>query len=406
MRRVANLFLILFLCDGMVSLADELLLLFTTSSPLTGIRSLFALPVLLAAVPMYVCLGIDKRLPKLIFLPQLLLIFWSIFDLWPLPIMFDRTGYMVPAALGQVLLGVAPLVYLKKKTGRQWMLPTDTFAKPFFGWGHTVVFFVVSLFLSPVVLVYMALSFASLQLYEQSGGFARLWPGGLQMTEKIYRSTDKEIRLTSMIHIADKAYFDDVLHSISSDRTIVLAEGVTDEDQRLAYRFSYGRLAQGLGLTSQETMEFSGKLIESEEIQWTDPSIPLDADYHILRADIDVKEFHPKTIEFLNMMGKHILNNNSMAEGLRNYFIWVKENSPEITPELIMVDILHKRNREVIRQMSQVIDLYDTIIIPWGALHMPEIEAAVLEKNFRLAETRQRTSIDFKKMLLARWSAE
>ncbi len=399
-RRLANIFLILFLCAGIVSLLDAVVLLFATSSPLAGMRSILALLVGLAAVPMHLCLGIDKRLPKSIFLPQLLFIFWSIFGLWPLPLIFDRTHYMVPATLVQVLLGVAPLLHLKK-SGGQWLLPADMFSGPFFGWKHSVTFFVANLIISPLVLVYMVFSFASLQLYEQSGGFARLWPSGLRMTEKIYRCADKEIHLTGMIHIADQAYYDDVLNALTSDRTIVLAEGVTDEDRLLTSRFSYGNLAQGLGLTSQETLVFGGKVIAPEEMQSTPPSTPMDAGYHILRADIDVKAFHPKTIEFLNIIGERLLGNDSFTEGVHHYLAWIKENSPEITPETLMNDILHKRNREVIRRMSQALDHYDTIVIPWGALHMPEIEAAVLEKNFQIVETRQRTSIDFKKMLHA-----
>jgi hypothetical protein len=307
----------------------------------------------------------------------------------------------VPAALVQVLLGVAPLLYVKKKSGGQWLLPADMFSGPFFGWKHSVTFFVANLIISPLVLAYMVFSFASLQLYEQSGGFARLWHSGLQMTEKIYRRADKEIHLTGMIHIADKAYYDEVLKSLSSDRTIVLAEGVTDEDRLLTNHFSYGNLAQGLGLASQETLVYGGKMIAPEEMQSTTPSTPMDADYHILRADIDVKAFHPKTIEFLNIIGEQFLGSDSLAEGLHNYLTWIKKNSPEITTEEIMMDILHKRNREVIHRMRQALDHYDTIIIPWGALHMPEIEAAVVEKNFQLVETRQRTSIDFKKMLHA-----
>ena len=133
MRRFANIFLILFLCDGLVSLADELFLFFTADALPFGMRSLFAWPVMAASVPLYVCLGIDRRLPKSIFLPQLMLIFWSMFDLWPLPVMFHRSAYMMPAVLAQILLGVAPLVVLKRKTGRTGLLPPDLFSAPFFG---------------------------------------------------------------------------------------------------------------------------------------------------------------------------------------------------------------------------------------------------------------------------------
>jgi len=404
MRRFANLFLILFLCDGIISSADELLLLLTAAELPGWIRALFAWPVIAASLPLYLCLGIDRRLPKLILLPQILLIFWSLFDLWPLPVMVAPGTHLLPAALCQLVLGAAPLVYMKMRTN-QWLLPVKMFSTPFFTLKNASIFFISNIIALPVVAVYMALSIASLQLYEQTGGFARLKPSGLLMTEKVYRRAEKEIRLTSMIHVADQAYFDEVLQSISSDRTIVLAEGVTDKNHHLAYRFSYGKLAKKLGLTSQEKMVFTGKIIGAEEIQIV-ASKSEEADYHILRADIDVNDFDPKTIEFLNVIGKQILNSPSKTDGFRNYLNWVKENSDEVTPRSIMKDILHKRNDEVILHLNRVLDYYDTIIIPWGALHMPEIETAVLGKNFQLAETRQRTSIDFKSLFMTHLAGE
>ena len=399
MRRYTNLFLVLFLFDGVVSSIDELLILLTASEFPGWVRAVFAWPVVAAAVPLYICLGIDRRLPKLILLPQILLVFWSVFDLWPLPVMVDPGIYILPTALCQLLLGVAPLAYLKRKH-KQWGLPAEMFATPFFRLKNTLIFFISNLVVLPGVAVYMALSVASLHLYDQTGGFARLRPTGLQMTEKVYRHAGKEIRLTGMIHIADQAYFEEVLQSISSNRTIVLAEGVTDNQHHLAFRFTYGALAKNLGLTSQEKMVFTGKFIEAEELQ-TAGSNTEEADYHILRADIDVNDFDPKTIEFLNVIGEHILNSTSKADGLRHYLNWIKENSDEVTPKSIMKDILHRRNAEVILHLNRALDYYDTIIIPWGALHMPEIETAILGKNFQLAETRQRISIDFKRLFKA-----
>lgn len=398
MRIFANLFLILFLADGLVSFADELLILLAETTALAGIRSVLSWAVILIAVPFYICLGIDKRLPKIIFLPQLAFIFWSVFQLWPLPVMIEGASYMLPAALGQVLLGVIPLYYLRVKSGKSLLLPPRIFTGPCFSAKHTVLFFIANVIILPVVIVYSALSFASLELDKQSGGFARLRPDGLRMTEKIYRLDSKEIRLTSMIHIADKAYFEDVINSISTERTIVLAEGVTDKGNRLTHRFSYGKLAQNLGLTSQEKMIFNGRLIGREDIQ---AAAPLEAGgtYDVLIADIDISQFDPKTIEFLNIIGREVLGGNSYAQGLRTYLAWIKENQAKITSQTIMEDILHKRNREVIEHIGRVVSSYDTIIIPWGALHMPEIEAAVLDKGFELSETRQRTSIDFKRIL-------
>jgi hypothetical protein len=80
---------------------------------------------------------------------------------------------------------------------------------------------------------------------------------------------------------------------------------------------------------------------------------------------------------------------------------WAEQN---ITPEMytvIMDDILHRRNLAVISHLEKAFMRYDTVIIPWGALHMKEIEAEVLRRGFVLQEERERVSIDFRKLLLS-----
>jgi hypothetical protein len=400
MRRFANFFLILFLADGIVSFLNEMLVVYPNTTLLSGIRCISSWAVIAVSIPFYVCLGIDKRLPKAIFLPQLMFVFWSVFQLWPLPVMLDRTGYALPMAFGQILLGAFPLLYFRINTKKHLLLPPEMFSSPFFKLKHTVLFFVVHLAMLPLILIYMAVAVASLQLDKKTGGYACLRPDGMHMVEKIYRRDNKEIRLASMIHIADKAYFDDVIESIPSQGTIVLAEGISDRYHQLATRFSYGELARNLGLTSQENMAFQGKLIEAVDIPHA-ASTAENGVYHIIRADIDIDDFNPKTIEFMKIIGSTLLSDTSISEGMRTYFAWVRENSPHFTPQIIMNDILYRRNQEVINHMESVLAHYDTIIIPWGALHMPGIEAAVLHKGFLLFNTRERIGIDFKKMLHA-----
>lgn len=88
-----------------------------------------------------------------------------------------------------------------------------------------------------------------------------------------------------------------------------------------------------------------------------------------------------------------------MVKGLLSFNAWAQENvTPEIE-KIIMDDILHDRNKELIRHLKKSVDRYDTIVIPWGAIHMPEIEAAVLKQGFKLQQQREMVSIDLIKML-------
>ena len=62
----------------------------------------------------------------------------------------------------------------------------------------------------------------------------------------------------------------------------------------------------------------------------------------------------------------------------------------------VMADILDKRNDAVIAGLVKTLKRYDTIVIPWGAMHMPAIEAAVLEQGFTPGKTQERLSLDFR----------
>ncbi|HEX2770228.1 MAG TPA: hypothetical protein VHN12_13205, partial [Geobacteraceae bacterium] len=240
---------------------------------------------------------------------------------------------------------------------------------------------------------------------EYTSGFMRLAPGGLYMTDRVYRRDNRTIRLAGMIHVGEKEYYDALAGSVAPGRTIVLAEGVTDDKHLLRNRLNYGRVAGFLGLTSQEKMLFRGKLIKPEALEARrvrsrgmgekEQAGPAD----ILRADVDVSAFRPPTILFLNTFGKHLQESHSLVKGLLAINVWAEKNITREMHEVIVDDILHRRNREVIRHLGKALDRYDTVVIPWGALHMKEIEVEVLKRGFVLQEERERVSIDFRKML-------
>ena len=202
-----------------------------------------------------------------------------------------------------------------------------------------------------------------------------------------------------MIHVAEKKYYQELVDSVAKGRTLVLAEGVTDDRNLLRDQLDYGKVASYLGLVSQQEMQFRGRLIEAAELEKPTPKRAVRTRTDILRADVDVSSFRPQTIEFLNVLGAHMKKSPSLGRDLlglnglsKKYF------TPEMQ-QVVMDDILHRRNKEVIRLLRKAVDRYDTVLIPWGALHMPEIEAEVLKQGFELQQVRERVSMDFRKML-------
>lgn len=406
MRIFANLFLILFLADGSISILDELVHLIAQVELLGGVRSALANTVILMAIPLYLCLGIDRRLPKLVFLPLIVFVAGCPLTTWVFPALAGSRIYGLLTAVAQLALLMLPLSRFRKGGEQSLTMPPEMFAGPVFSLKNTLGFCGANLAVIPLALLIFVLASINAYMAENTSGFMRLGPGGLSMIERVYRRDNRTIRLAGMIHVGEKEYYDELVGSVAPGRTIVLAEGVTDDRNLLPNRLDYGRVADFLGLASQETMEFKGRAIEAEELEMPlarpqnadkkEPAQPAD----ILRADVDVSAFRPPTILLLDTMGKYLKDNPSLMQGLLSLNSWAQKNiTPEMN-EVIMDDILYRRNQEVIRHMGKAIGRYDTIVIPWGALHMKEIEAEVLKLGFRLQEERQRLSIDFRKMLL------
>ena len=155
-------------------------------------------------------------------------------------------------------------------------------------------------------------------------------------------------------------------------------------------------------------MLFRGRLIEADELESSRLRSRVAGDEvrfgptDILRADVDIRDFRPPTILFLDALGKHLQESPSFAKGVLALNSWAEKNiSPEMYA-IIMDDILHRRNMVVIRHLDKALERYDTVVIPWGALHMKELEVEILKRGFVLQEERGRVSIDFRKMFLGR----
>ncbi len=395
MRFFAKLFIILYLLDGGLSLIDELLATATVTA-LTELRYLVASLVLLLALPLYATLGIDKRLKKRVFVPLIVFILWCDLGLWPLAGFFDRAILEVAAAVGQTVLGVYAVLALRSRDSSGILLPKELFQSPFFSWRNTLTFTAVNLCLLPFAALFFGMATASLFLEEQTSGFMRLSPLGIYMTERTYHLDHKVVRLAGMMHIGNEAYYQDLAGSVPVEGTIILAEGVTDRDHLLQSQFSYGKLAGVLGLSAQETLKFDGHLVDLDDPE----PLRLDQDQStkpdIAVADVDLNSFNPKTIEFLNVLGNTLLSGAPLKAGLQEYNAWVNAHMTPEWIEIITDDILINRNVEVVRRLVMTLKDYDTIVIPWGAMHMPEIEAAVIKQGFLLAKTQERLSLDFR----------
>lgn len=403
MRVFANLFLILFLADGGFSLVDELVSLLTPLMPFSTFRNLLAFTVILFSVPLYFSLGIDCRLPKRVFLPLIAFVFWTVISSWIFPVLSEFSYYGLILAVMQVLLGMLPLRYFSRDGERCLTMPTEFLSGPYFSLKNTLSFAAISLPVVPLVVLMISLASVNAFVVDYTAGFMRLDPGGLKMTERVYRRDDRTIRLAAMVHVGASSYYQDLAGSLDPGRTIVLAEGVTDQGNLLKNRIDYSGVAGMLGLTSQDKMLFKGRHIDPELLEQLSErqagKVERPAQPDILRADVDVSKFRPPTIRLLEEFGEQLKKSRSPVTALLDLNSWGENNITEEMYEIIMDDILHRRNLVVLGYLDRSLELYDTVVIPWGALHMREIESDILKRGFKLHQEKSRTSINFWDMI-------
>ena len=154
---------------------------------------------------------------------------------------------------------------------------------------------------------------------------------------------------------------------------LVLMEGVTDNSNLLTNEITYQRAATSLGLAEQEK-EFNPIQVE------------------MVMADIDVEQFHTNTIGLLNLaMLIHTRGVN--AETLVTL---LRFSPPPHFEKQLVEDLLQKRNRHLLAELQARLPESDTLIIPWGAAHMPGIAGGLQAAGFRRGETRDCTVIRFR----------
>ncbi|HEX4646215.1 MAG TPA: hypothetical protein VH598_11465, partial [Verrucomicrobiae bacterium] len=277
-------------------------------------------------------------------------------------------------SLGQVLVGLGILFSLNGGFKLRWpIVEAGHLGKRAFSWVNLSLFLFLNLFvLVPAIAAYLAVC-ANLALGHFTGGFMALRPAGLVMQARQYvREDGKTILLFPMSHIADSAFYKSVSQSVSSN-SIVLLEGVTDAKNLLTNGISYRRAAKSLGLAEQHH----------------------DLDVHqgeLVRADMDVQEFSPTTVDILNLMG--LVHSRGLNSG--TLLLLMQFSPPPDVEKQLFADILLKRNEHLLKELRERLPDSDNFIIPWGAVHMPGLAKEIQKSGFHLVETHEYVSIRFR----------
>lgn len=392
MRIFINFFLIAYTLDAALSTVDDLSAVLSGTHLLGPVRNPVGLAVFFLCIPVYLSLGIDSRLPKRALLPPLLLALWAGFGSLPLPQLFDdHRRVLLGVSLVQLGLAAYAFVSVRRVAGH-WLLPRAFFARPVFRLRNTVWFASANVVLAPLVCALLLALTAYVYLQVNTAGFIRVGADGLYLQERSYTRDDQTIHLVAMVHIGSREYYDEVSDYLSNGNSVVLAEGVTDRTKLIRNFPSYSKFANLIGLDTQQNMTLQGRFVEPE--QMGDNAEESDEPV-IVRADIDSRELSEDALTFIRHVGELLNDNQTFAEGFKTYTKWYSRNMTPEKEKAVMNEIVDGRNAVLLGHLDEALQHYDTIVIPWGALHMPGLEQAILKKGFTPGESTLRLAVEY-----------
>jgi len=330
---------------------------------------------MLVAMLVYGLMGLTPMVPKRVFLTVTLFYVAALLAVFPILIYCYDRMVQIDWILSfcQVILGLGLLWWLRGGLKFRWPIVEDKhLGDRRFSWLNLIVFLLANVFgVLPAMVIYTVLC-ATLTVNHFSGGFLALHPGGMTVQVRKYvRNDGKTIPLIPMAHIGEADFYRKVSQSFPSN-SIILMEGVTDNQNLLTNKISYKRMAKSLGLTEQK-VKFNPTRGE------------------MVPADVDVDQFSTNTIDFMNLV--MLVHSRGITPATVRKAL--QYSPPPDFQKQVFGDLLRKRNRHLWKEIQARLPQSENIIVPWGGAHMPEIATEIQKAGFRLNESQEYEVIRF-----------
>jgi len=396
-RGVSAVFWFAFLADALFSVLDGAFGGFQVARIVTNV--VLVLLSLLAAGT----LVFTPRAPGKALIPLILFTWWTL-GAQAAPLDAARVPHLALVLGGiQVALAAAVLILFRSPRAA-WYVPFAGRDRPPFSWRHSLIAVPLAAIVFVACTLVGVFSGLSSGVKSLTGGYVRLHPDGIYVVERQFRSGDREVRLTGMVHVAEDDFYSSILPpSDPSVPSVVLVEGVTDSKSLLTPgSLRYSKLASLLSITSQDQSSYTtqvirglrreGQMEEGEGPPPEEPGAPEAIDFR--HADVDVATFDPKTLAFIAAVMTLF-----QADDWRHVVSQLTDPASPLndapTQSQAMKDILYHRNEQLISQIKSSLKDYRRVIVPWGALHLPGIETWLRSQHFEKRAEVERKAIGF-----------
>jgi hypothetical protein len=385
----ANAFLCAFLLDCALTVADGLTSALG-ATPLRGARDVIAGFVFWGALLLALVATFASRLPRLRLLLLAAGTWWVNLDAPPLGPLLPGPVRDVVLGLVQAALAAPALHWIRRESGGSAWLFRERFLPPARPGRRRAL--ALALVAAPLVLALGAAGCAVYVAERATGGFVGFGAGGISFDERRYTQGDREVVLVGMSHIGRKGVYDALLHPADGTPTLVLAEGVTDVQGLLPSLWQdLDPLAEDLGLALQPNVEdMIGEAPGAQEA--------LDELVEVEHADLDLSAFRPTTVEILRLVFRILAEPGDGEARAELEALLAQPDGPDAWRDFLD-DVLEKRNAHVLERIDEALERRPRVVVPWGALHLPGIEAGLYERGFELASSEPRSFLPYRALI-------
>lgn len=391
---MANAFLLAFLADAILSVADEIAHA-AGFSALTGVRNIVASCVVIASMAMALGLALFPQLPKRILLLPVLFALWCAIGAIPLSVAYSGRWLDFALSLTQLALAAMAFALLRLRFSR-WLLTADALPHknrlPLRIAGNVAV----ALLVVPLALVILGSTSVAVLIENGTKHYIRFGLASIDSQETTLVKDATTVRLVGMVHMAEPQFYRSLIASLPPEG-LVLAEGVSDHHALLSSGLNYHRAAQALGLQAQPSL---GPPTQGPSNARGVGDVQAKPRYaEVINADVDVSDFSPPTVRFLSKVSALYASGSLRAVLLR--FGELQKGFTPADYKTIVGDILTKRNLHLMSAFDRESPGHKIIVIPWGAEHMPQVEALLLARGYRVQSTDVRRVAGYATILAA-----
>ncbi|MFT6644571.1 MAG: hypothetical protein ACJAX5_002206 [Patiriisocius sp.] len=365
----ANVLLYSYLLDGLISVSDVLMQSWLSLPLLSGPRLVVANLVIYLSMFWIPLIIFSPRLPKFPLLWLSISAFWFSYGAMPLPFLLpqDSINLSFMLCLVQISIGLITLARLYQTNGSYCLAYSQVTAGTWSlsGWFRRWV--PISILLMVMSILYLPLS--ALMISKALTLFPYAALDGIYIREGHYQNAEgKSVRLVGMVHVGERETYHAIFDSFVGPSTVVLEELVGGDQQ------TQGHIDNIYGL--QTSKEVILQPIASRYLK--------DKDVTVRNADVKQTSLAPETLSWIRSLGENpplripfILSQlfDSETEEARKLY------------EQLEFDIVTRRDISLIAHLTVALAEFDTVIVPWGAAHMPEVERHLYSENFRLEKT-------------------